>query len=291
MQQDYNSTSPIPPPYEGGLRVKGIFAEALPDFPLVTIVTVTHNAEAHLKQAMESVMAQTYPNIEYIVIDGGSTDNTLEIIKSFEDKIAFWRSEPDNGIYDAMNKGLNLAIGSLIAFKNADDWFTPDAVKQAVDAHISSNADVVYGNTLKVWNENPLKTSLIISDHHKLSFSSRVDHRSTFIRTDLHRHYPFNTSFKIVADYYVLLQILKNGGRFQHVNTVFSYMRSGGASDTFRVYNELRIAQTILLGPFNAYINQTKNIALYCYNHFKNKLLKTLLGQKGYTEFKQRKAK
>ena len=89
---------------------------------LVSIITVTYNAEKYLEQTIRSVIAQTYPNIEYIIIDGGSTDGTIDINKKYSDRIAHWVSEPDKGIYDAMNKGIRFAHGELIGIVNASDY-------------------------------------------------------------------------------------------------------------------------------------------------------------------------
>src|SRR5439155_13950516 len=100
--------------------------------PLVSIITIVYNREAYLEQAINSVLQQSYPNIEYIVIDGGSTDNSVSIIKKYASKIQYWVSEPDNGIADAFNKGLMKANGNIIGFINADDWYEPIAVEKAV---------------------------------------------------------------------------------------------------------------------------------------------------------------
>ncbi|MES2386540.1 MAG: glycosyltransferase family 2 protein [Bacteroidota bacterium] len=275
----------------GGLRSQHISASDLPGKPLVSIITVTYNAQKHLEQAMLSVLEQTYDNIEYIVIDGGSTDNTLDIIRKYEDRLALWRSEPDKGIYDAMNKGLAEARGTLIAFKNADDVFVPEALALAVEAFLKTDADVIYGNTYKLWSESPRRVSLIISDHNKLNISSRVDHRSTFFRTALHKKHPFDLRFGIVADYKVLLEIRRSGGKFVHVPHVFSLMRFGGHSDTFRVYSELRDAQAEFFGRTHAWQIWGLNVMRYTMNSMKNSILKTVLGEAGFAKFKQRKVK
>ena len=103
--------------------------------PLVSVITVCLNAGAHISQAMGSVLAQTYANVEHIVVDGGSTDDTLEVLAEFKPRLGDrlrWISEPDEGLYDAMNKGIALATGSLIGTLNADDFYEPDAIANAV---------------------------------------------------------------------------------------------------------------------------------------------------------------
>jgi glycosyltransferase involved in cell wall biosynthesis len=109
---------------EGGLRTKGILKQSLENKPLFSVVTVTFNSNKFLKNAIISIINQTYDNIEFIIIDGGSTDGTINIIKKYEDKIDYWISEPDKGIYDAMNKGIDFAKGEWIAFLNSDDIYS-----------------------------------------------------------------------------------------------------------------------------------------------------------------------
>ncbi|HLI93939.1 MAG TPA: glycosyltransferase, partial [Puia sp.] len=100
--------------------------------PMVTIITIVYNGEKHIAETMESVGGQTYPNIEYIIVDGGSTDNTLSIVDRFKDKVTHVISERDRGISDAFNKGIRMAKGGIIGIINADDWYEKDAVEKIV---------------------------------------------------------------------------------------------------------------------------------------------------------------
>jgi cellulose synthase/poly-beta-1,6-N-acetylglucosamine synthase-like glycosyltransferase len=113
---------------EGGLRTQGYFKQSLPDKPLITIITSTYNAAEYLPRTIKSVREQTYTNIEWIIVDGNSKDNTVELIRQNEDVIDYWVSEPDSGIYDAWNKGVSLANGDWIAFLGAGDSYKPDAI-------------------------------------------------------------------------------------------------------------------------------------------------------------------
>ena len=106
---------------EGGLRAQGYFKKSYDEKPLISIITVVFNGEEYIKETIQSVINQSYDNVEYIIIDGGSTDNTLDIVKNYDDKIDYWVSEKDNGIYDAMNKGIILVTGDWINFMNAGD--------------------------------------------------------------------------------------------------------------------------------------------------------------------------
>lgn len=115
---------------------------------LISIVTVSYNAVLTIEQTILSVINQTYPNVEYIIIDGGSTDGTVDIIKKYEDKIAYWVSEPDKGIYDAMNKGGLKATGDFIQFLNAGDWFENEYVIEKIFKDWYKRVDVIYGDMI-----------------------------------------------------------------------------------------------------------------------------------------------
>ena len=115
---------------------------------LISIVTVSYNAVLTIEQTILSVINQTYPNVEYIIIDGGSTDGTVDIIKKYADKIAYWVSEPDKGIYDAMNKGGLKATGDFIQFLNAGDWFENEYVIEKIFKDWYKRVDVIYGDMI-----------------------------------------------------------------------------------------------------------------------------------------------
>jgi len=135
---------------EGGLRTKGFFKTSTPDKPLITIITVVFNGETHLEETIQSVINQTYDNVECIIIDGGSTDTTLDIITKYEDQIDYWISEKDNDIYDAMNKGLMLAMGDIVGIINADDWYERESIEKSIIALLDSNADYTIGDCRKI---------------------------------------------------------------------------------------------------------------------------------------------
>lgn len=118
----------------------------------VSIITVVYNGVKNIEQTIKSVLHQTYSNIEYIVIDGGSTDGSLDIIKKYSDSISYWVSEADKGIYDAMNKGISKATGDLIGIINSDDWYEPDAIMNMVTAYEENT--VLYGIIRTICNEN-----------------------------------------------------------------------------------------------------------------------------------------
>ena len=130
--------------------------------PLVSVITVVFNGEQFLERTLSSVIKQTYPNIEYIIIDGGSTDKTIDIIRKYEDKIAHWVSEKDNGIYDAMNKGIKRAKGKWINFMNAGDYYYDHNVLEKIsNLFIRQNEGIIYGKTIVYQNNKPIKNKPI----------------------------------------------------------------------------------------------------------------------------------
>lgn len=129
---------------EGGLRYKGFLKKSGPGRPLVSIITVIYNGGKHLDQAIRSILGQSYKPLEYIVVDGGSTDGTIDIIKNYEDRIDYWVSEPDRGISDAMNKGIRLATGDLIAHLHADDYYSDPSVISSVCSEYLRHPDALW---------------------------------------------------------------------------------------------------------------------------------------------------
>lgn len=130
---------------EGGLRTKGKYKKNTEQMPLVTFITIVYNREDTILRCMESVWAQNYPNVEYIVVDGKSNDGTMEIIKQHADKIDYYISQKDDGIYNAMNKGISLATGKFLCFMNSDDTCTPNAAESVVRCYKETQAKIVNG--------------------------------------------------------------------------------------------------------------------------------------------------
>ena len=124
--------------------------------PKITIITVCYNAISTIEDTIKSVLSQTYENLEYIIIDGGSIDGTIDIIKKYEKQISYWQSEPDKGVYDAMNKGIKLSTGEWINFMNAGDSFYNTEVLQSLNLYFSdSQTDIIYGDTcIEINNKN-----------------------------------------------------------------------------------------------------------------------------------------
>ena len=141
---------------EGGLRLEGIRKSSTAGFPLVSVVTSVYNEIDHLEQAMESVFNQTYANIEYIIVDAGSTDGSLELVKKHAAKLDYFISEPDSGIYEGMNKGIQLSSGKYILLLNSDDYYMPDAVERLVRKANEEQADIVAADSYNLQAEGEL---------------------------------------------------------------------------------------------------------------------------------------
>jgi glycosyltransferase involved in cell wall biosynthesis len=204
--------------------------------PLISVVTVVYNGAATLEQTMLSVINQTHRNIEYIIIDGGSTDGTVDIIKKYEKHLAYWVSEPDKGIYDAMNKGIDKATGEWINFMNSGDTFYSNIVIADLIGYINSNIAILYGNICfnkKAVHVFPEKiTSLYFL------IGRMICHQSIFARRDLFEIKSFDIQYKTVADKEWLISMVKKKIRTKHVPvTVCNYDISGSSSDVSEYLN------------------------------------------------------
>ena len=204
----------------------------------ISIITSVFNNKEHITEAIESVLNQSYKNIEYIVIDGASTDGTTEIIKSYKDKIDKFISEPDEGIYDGLNKGIHLATGDVIGFLHSDDFYLYDQVlEEVVNVFKSKECDGVYGNLIYVdkddtnrvvrqWDSGEFK-------YENLKKGWMPPHPAFFIKREVYDNFGvFDTGFKISADYNFMLKILSSQ-KFTacYLPHVLYVMRIGGTSN------------------------------------------------------------
>lgn len=165
----------------------------------ITVITITFNAVTTLEKTILSVLNQNYTNIECIVIDGGSTDGTVDIIKKYADHLAYWVSEPDKGIYDAMNKGIEYATGEWINFMNAGDFFYSDCTLEKVaEALKDQSAEIVYGQVVMHFSDNEFRLCKPGSME-RIKNGLPFCHQATFVRTKLMK-VGFNTSFKVLGD-------------------------------------------------------------------------------------------
>lgn len=203
---------------------------AAEDMPSVSIVTIVRNGATTLGRAVQSVLSQEYPKIEYIVVDGGSTDGTLDVIRSQDDRIAVWVSETDAGISDAFNKGIAFAHGDIVGILNSDDWYDPGAISAVVHALVESSADIAYGK-LQYWEGNR-RTYLVTSDASLLDRGMTVGHPTVFVRRACYERLGlFRLDFRQAMDYEWLLRAKVSGALFCFVDLCLANMQGGGVGD------------------------------------------------------------
>jgi glycosyltransferase involved in cell wall biosynthesis len=213
--------------FDGGLRCAGYFKSSFPDKPLLTVITVVYNGEKHLEQTIQSVINQSYNNVEYLVIDGYSTDSTKDIIYKYQAMIDYWVSERDKGIADAMNKGLSLATGDYVLFLHADDYLVSEksvetAVKQVNEFDILL-FDILYGAKLRRLTSRGFGFWM--------NFKTGVYHQAALCRLDVFKKIGnFDTDFKIGMDYDFFLRAYRQGFNTIKVPFVLSVMRDTGIS-------------------------------------------------------------
>lgn len=196
----------------------------------VTIVTVVYNGEQEIEETIKSIVEQTYKNIEYIIIDGASSDNTVKIIKKYDDKIDYWVSEKDNGIYYAMNKAVDLATGDWINFMNAGDAFASnDILEKIFMENNMSDYDVVYGNNY--YKGDDFLKKQIARNLNILYKGMAFNHQSSFIKLPVMKKYKFDPIWKIQCEYDLFMKLYLNKYKFKHVKEIVAIYRDGGFSE------------------------------------------------------------
>jgi len=208
-------------------------------YPKISIITVVKNNVNSIERTLLSVFNQAYPNLEYIIIDGQSTDGTLEIIKKYQHQLAYWVSEPDQGISDAFNKGIAQCSGEWIGIINADDWYEPNTFQIIADNQF--NGDILYGNLL-YW-KNTERDFVFQANHHGLTKEMTINHPTTFVKKEVYQKLGgFNTKYKYAMDYDVMLRYFLAGVPFYHIPKVLANFSLAGVSDThwLKAYKEVK---------------------------------------------------
>ncbi|WP_026899018.1 glycosyltransferase family 2 protein [Daejeonella oryzae] len=204
----------------------------------ISLITVTYNSEEFLEGCIQSVINQSYSNIEYIIVDGNSTDSTPAIIEKYRSFISKYISEPDLGIYDAMNKGINMASGEIIGVLNGDDYFADNGVLSDISEEFNkSGADIVYGNLWYVSRNDPAKIiRKWISksfNRNSMKYGWMPAHPTFYARKKLFARYGnYDLLYQSAADYELMLRFLfKHNQKSSFLNRVFVKMRTGGLSN------------------------------------------------------------
>lgn len=215
--------------------------------PKVSLITVCLNSAKTLTDTIESIVAQSYQNLEYIIIDGGSTDGTLEIIRRHEKHISVWLSEPDNGIYDAMNKGIRMATGEIVGIVNSDDFLEDNALDVISTAYIKNKqAEVIYGKARVI--DDKAKISFIVRPPLDLSgkkiYGMNIPHGGVYITKKCYeKHGLYNIKYSLAADHELMVRLATRDINFMYIDEILINQRLGGASSAnfLKTINEYRI--------------------------------------------------
>ncbi|PJJ10939.1 glycosyltransferase involved in cell wall biosynthesis [Flavobacterium sp. 1] len=205
----------------------------------ISIITVVYNNEKTIKDAMQSVLSQTYKNIEYVIIDGNSKDNTVNLIKDYNEKLGYFISEKDNGLYDAMNKGIKACTGDVIGILNSDDLYQDsnvisDVIKQFND---DSELDILYGDLVYVKSDD---TNKVVRNWKSKSYYNNFfenanvpPHPALFVRSIVYKEVGlFDLQYKLAADYELMLRMFKKHHfKSKYINRLIIKMRLGGATN------------------------------------------------------------
>ena len=225
----------------------------------ISIITVCYNAEATIEQTIRSVVQQTYSNIEYIIVDGNSTDRTMDIVHSYEAQISTIISEDDNGIYDAMNKGVRVATGDYIQFLGADDCLVDPYTIERVCGAIRDDTDVFSAPCIAVDEKYHCEMLIESRDAEERAHITlpKLPHQGVFVKGPLLKKEGFDTSYRLAADFKLLLTLyFKEKAKFQFVDFPVTYFSLGGASNQYetcveeedqRIFEELRLMNLIRL--------------------------------------------
>ena len=205
----------------------------------ISIITVSYNSESTIAHTINSVIKQDYSNVEYILIDGGSTDWTLNIINNYMDKIDYFNSEEDNGVYDAMNKGIKVASGDIIGILNSDDFYPNNSIlSQIVQEFERTNCDCLYGdlvyvdkanarNIVRYWKSGLFSLS-------KINNGWMLPHPTLFVKKNIYNKFGlYNTSLSRAADYEMIIRLLKKHKiNIKYLPKILVKMREGGLSNS-----------------------------------------------------------
>jgi glycosyltransferase involved in cell wall biosynthesis len=206
--------------------VRGVVTHASETSPLVSIITVVLNGAPYVSRAIESVVYQSYNAVEFIVIDGGSTDGTLDILRAYDQAIDYWVSEPDSGIYDAMNKGVSVARGNWVLFLGADDVLAHRHILEHVFCRtpIPADTDILFGNVWYVAGWLYKRGRLFRGRFGpEIKFRNTLHHQGTFYARRLFQDFQYETGFVVSSDYELNLRLFVSGARWRQFDEVVAW--------------------------------------------------------------------
>lgn len=243
----------------------------------MSIITVCYNCENNIEETIKSVLIQKYKNIEYILVDGKSNDNTVEIIKKYtgESNNIRYISENDKGIYDAMNKGIKMSTGDIVFFLNSGDvFFDENVVLKIVECFKKDNFDVLYGNVIKCYNTGNALIKSPELNNYTFLFNQLICHQAIFAKKSIFSIVGnFNIEYNLCADFDWIIRCIKNKVKFKHINTVITFYEMDGITankdNLFKIHIE---QEKIIKLNYNAIIH-----VLFKTRHFIGKYRKTIL--------------
>lgn len=236
--------------------------------PKISIITVVFNGEHTIEKTIQSVLSQSYSNIEYIIIDGSSTDKTMEIISKYKDRVAKVISEPDKGIYDAINKGIKISKGDLIGIINSDDWYEDEALKIIVESYDPS-IDIYHGY-LRVVKDG--KEYSVYRNSEKFLDEKMISHPTCFISRDMYKKLGnYSLKYNYSSDFELMLRAKNIGAKFKSIDAIIANFSLGGVSgepkavlETISIRREFGLpykAHTTVIAYLAVLISKIKKIA------------------------------
>ena len=243
----------------------------------ITMITAVRNSADTIERTIRSVLNQNYPELEYWIIDGCSTDGTLEIVKKYSDQIKYI-SEKDSGISDAFNKGISKATGDIIGIINADDMVAPGTFNTIASIY-SEDIDIIYGNGIRVYKDGTQKPYNSADNPNSLYIGMSMCHPAVYVSKKAYSKYGgFSIDYKCVMDRELLLRMLHGGAKFLYVNKVFGYYTMGGMSENnyykYTLPEDYRISVNYGMSPVAAGMHIVSQVFLYWGSKCKQRLLK-----------------
>lgn len=214
---------------------------------LFSIITINYNNKTGLQKTIDSVLCQTWSEYEWIIIDGGSSDGSKELIESIKDRLSYWCSEPDSGVYNAMNKGLSQANGDYLCFMNSGDvFYEPSTLEQVSNEKL--DGDVVYGDAVRLTNEGEESWLFPHKVDYEFFCKDNICHQAMFIKGSILRAEGYDESFKICSDWARWLKLAFEGGVFQYIPIVIcKYNMDGMSSKNNGISEYIKVISSIPL--------------------------------------------
>jgi len=251
----------------------------------ISVIIPTFNSAKTIEDTLESIMSQNWPDLQIIIQDGGSTDDTRSIVGKYPTALSGWQSEPDNGIYDAMNKGIGRATGEIIAILNSDDTWLPGTLERVASA-FSRNPDVgIVSGSIEVWEDLPSGAKVVLrSSLLHLHNGMTVQHPATFVRRNVYERVGlFNTRYQIGADYDFVLRCLEANISWIILTDVLVRMRAGGKGGSTFNFNDWTIRRSHKL---SSVISETVTCANNFTRHLVREVILKTFGSKTLSTFR-----